>query len=196
MPVADDPEDSSDEERRLAADGRGTGDGFDSLAHLFHLCFRELRRIAERIGAGEVGHTMQPTALLNETYLKLFERHGYKWGDQTHFLCFAARTMASILVDYKRRRGTRKRGGKAGHLPLDEVLHAVEANCGGDVVAVHDALERLAHLDQRTADYVMLRFFGGYTNTEASRTLGMCDSDGSRCWKFASRWLHAQLTDD
>jgi RNA polymerase sigma factor (TIGR02999 family) len=162
-------------------------------AQLFQLCQRELRQMAEKIAADEVGRTLQPTALIHETFLKLYRSRTRSWNDRAHFLRFAARTMRSILVDHKKRRRRQRHGGNCSHEPLDEALHALEARCGGDVCAVHDALALLAAEDALLADYVTLRFFGGLTNAEVSKVLGIGSRTGERHWTFARRWLQGRL---
>lgn len=162
-------------------------------AQLFQQLRVELRGIAGRIARKEVGRTMHPTALVNELYTKLSGERAYAWNDPLHFIKFAAKAMRSILLDHKRSKATQKRGGGVGHEPLDEVVEYLEARCGGDLLGVNEALQQLATEDSELADYVELRFFGGRTNTEASRALGYSERKGDKVWSFARRWLQHRL---
>jgi len=161
-------------------------------ARLFSVLADELRRIAS--GLARSSDTLQPTALVNEAYIKLVKNGDEAWNDEHHFLRSVAVTMRSILLDHKRSRAAQKRGGDARHLPLDETLAAFERDCGGDIEAVHQALTELDRDDAVVAEYVTLRFFAGRTNSEASAALGISERTGTRYWKFARAWLHERLS--
>ena len=162
--------------------------------NLFVTLADELRRIAGRIAAHEAGHTLQPTALVNELYMKLFGGRAHSWTDEVHFMRFAAKTMRSILVDHKKAGRRKKRGGGVPDEPLDAVVDRLEAHCGGDLFGIHEALEQLAIDDAEMAEYVTLHFFGGRTHLEASRILGIGERTGQEHWQFAKAWLQRWLT--
>lgn len=159
---------------------------------LFEILNQELRQMARRIGAGEAGLTLQPTALVNEVYLKMFGGRPRSWNDQVHFMRSAATTMRRILLDHKRQLRNRKERGERAD-PLDEVLVRMESRCGGDLMSVNEALEDLAREDAAIADYVTLRFFGGRTNAETTRILGIDERTGKHHWHFARAWLMKRL---
>jgi RNA polymerase sigma factor (TIGR02999 family) len=162
-------------------------------ARLFELLGNELRRMAGRIAAGQVGHTLHPTALVNELFMRFFGGRPRSWNDEVHFMRSAAVTMRTILLDHHKRRSAKKHGGGVVHEPLDAVVHQLEGRCGGDLLGVHEALEQLAVEDQELAEYVALRFFGGRTNAEAARILGICERTGDNHWQFARSWLQRRL---
>lgn len=137
---------------------------------------------------------MQPTALVNEAFLKLSNKSPGSWNDEHHFLRSAAVTMRSILIDHKKAKTALKRGGHARHSPLDETLKGLESDWGGDIEAVHEALLKLEAEDAVVAEYVNLRFFAGRTNLEACAVLAIGERTGGRYWKFARAWLHQQLS--
>ena len=145
------------------------------------------------IAKREVGHTMQPTALVNELFMKFFGGRPRSWNDEVHFMRSAAATMRCILLDHKKHRAAVKRGGGATEEPLDHVLHQLEASCGGDLFGVHEAIESLARFDAQLAEYVELRFFGGRTNEETTRILGISERTGDNHWNFARHWLKRRL---
>lgn len=165
----------------------------ESGAELFHLLSRELRLVAGRIAAREAGHTMQPTALVNELYMKFCGKGPRTFNDEVHFMRLAARSMRTILLDHNRRRHRLKNGGALEIAPLDTVLEHLESRCGGDLFGVHEALEQLAAEDPMLAEYVDLRFFAGRTNAEACRLLGICERTGDNHWRFAKAWLQRRL---
>lgn len=170
------PSSSSDEEK---------GGLFQDLA-------RELRCIAGSMARRN--DTLQPTALVNEAYMKLCTRQTDTWNDKHHFLRSAAKTMRSILIDHKKSKAAIKRGGDRQHHPLDDTLAALESDCGGKIEDVHEALTRLEEGDVDAAEYVNLRFFAGRSNVEACAVLGISERTGGRRWEFARTWLHEQLS--
>ena len=170
----------------------GTGDE-TALERLVPLVHAELRRIARRCMAGErAGHSLQATALVNEAYLRLIDVQHVNWQNRAHFLAMSARLMRRILVDYARSRGYQKRGGGAVKVTFDEGLPVV----GGrdqDLVAVDDALEALAKIDERKGKVVELRFFGGLSVEETAAVLKVSPETVMRDWKLAKAWLLREL---
>ena len=167
-----------------------------ALQDLLPLVEGELHRLARRYMRGErPGHTLQPTALVNEAYLRLVGVSRIRWQNRGHFLAVAARAMRHILVDLARARGYQKRGGGVAAVPLDG-LDVAGATPGPDVVALHDALEALAQFDARKSQVVELRYFGGLTVEETAEVLGVSPETVMRDWKFAKAWLLRQLSPD
>jgi RNA polymerase sigma factor (TIGR02999 family) len=169
------------------------GDG-DALDQLIPLVFAELRRLAgSYLSRENRGHTLQPTALVHELYLRLNDRRTVMWNDRSHFFGFAARTMRRILVDHARLKNAKKRAGGVRQVPLDDDL-ALAADPGLDVVALDAALDRLAELDRRQARVVELRFFVGLSMAEISRVLEVSPATVGRDWASARAWLFRELS--
>jgi RNA polymerase sigma factor (TIGR02999 family) len=164
-----------------------------TLERLVPIVHGELRRIARRCMAGErAGHSLQATALVNEAYLRLVDVQHVNWQNRAHFLAMSARLMRRILVDYARSKGYQKRGGGAVRVTFDEGLPVV----GGrdqDLVAVDDALEALAKVDERKSRVVELRFFGGLSVEETATVLKVSPDTVMRDWKLAKAWLLREL---
>ncbi len=160
---------------------------------LMPLVYDELRRIARRYLAKErTGHTLQTTALVNEAYLKIAKQQAVQWKDRVHFFALASQAMRLLLVDHARRRGRVKRGGGPGCLSLDEDALA-NSDKGVDVLALHDALDRLAAIDPRKSQLVELRYFGGLNVEEIAEALGIAPITVKREWAKAKAWLYDQL---
>jgi len=160
-----------------------------ALAQLMPVVYGELRRIAGRRMAGESsGVTLQPTALVNELYLKLVDTTGVSFRDRTQFFGLAAQMMRRILVDAARARGASKRGGDLAKMPLDERFFAAPEK-DREIVALDDALSALAKEDARKARVVELRFFGGLGIEETGEVLGVSVQTVRRDWNFAQAWL-------
>ncbi len=160
---------------------------------LMPLVYDELRRIARRYMARErTGHTLQTTALVNEAYLKLARHQAVQWKDRVHFFALAAQAMRLLLVDHARRRGRVKRGGVGECLSIDEDA-AASSDKGVDVLALHDALDRLAAIDPRKSQLVELRYFGGLNVEEIAEALGIAPITVKREWAKAKAWLYDQL---
>jgi RNA polymerase sigma factor (TIGR02999 family) len=138
------------------------------------------------------GHTLQTTALINEAYLKLVDQSRANWQNRVHFLGVASGLMRRILVDHARGLCRNKRGGAAGHLPLDEDLVFTPAKSAA-LVALDDALEELARLNPRKAQVVELRDFGGLSVEEAAEALGVHPNTIIRDWSLARAWLKREL---
>ena len=174
----------------LLAWGRGDRHAFEALVPLVH---DELRRLAKRYMARErPDHTLQPTALVNEAYLRLIDLTQIEWRDRAHFLAMSARVMRRILVDFARARRNDKRGGRAAKVSLDAAV-PIPTETDQDLVALDDALQALAAVHPRKSDVVELRFFGGLSNEEAAETLNVSIDTVKRDWRFAKLWLLHQL---
>ena len=172
---------------------RGEEGAFERLIPLVH---RELYQIARRHMAHEAaGHTLQATALVNEVYLRLVDTKNATWNDRTHFLAVAARVMRHILVDHARGRRYQKRGGDAARVAFDAAL-LVTAEPAQDFVALHEALEALATIDERKSHVVELRFFGGLTVDETASVLKISADTVLRDWQLAKAWLRRELRTD
>lgn len=155
--------------------------------------YEELRRLARYYLGGErAGHTLQPTALVHEAFLKLASGSRKDWRSETHFQAVAASAMRQILVDHARQRATRKRGGDRVRVTLaPDVGSAGEPDL--DVLALDEAMRELAALDDRKSRVVELRFFGGMTCSEAAETLGISPKTVEADWSFARAWLHSRI---
>ena len=138
------------------------------------------------------GHTLQATALVNEVYLRLIDVQQVRWQNRAHFFAMAARLMRRILVDAARARGSRKRGGGASILSLDEAL-VVSTGPGDDLVALDEALTAFAAIDARKSQVVEMRFFGGLSIDETAEALHVSRDTVKRDWKMAKLWLLREL---
>jgi RNA polymerase sigma factor (TIGR02999 family) len=164
-----------------------------ALQQLVPIVHEELRRLARRQMAGErPGHTLQPTALVNEAYLRLVNLKQMQWQDRAHFFAMGARLMRRILVDFARSRGYQKRWGGAKQVSFTLALEVAESQAT-DVVALNDALEALAEVDERKSRVVELRFFGGLSVEETAEVLNVSRETVKRDWKFAKMWLLRHL---
>jgi RNA polymerase sigma factor (TIGR02999 family) len=171
----------------------GQGDQ-GALAALAPLVQQELHRVAARQMAGErPGHILQPTALVNEVYVRLVDWRNVKWQNRAHFFSVAARIMRRILVDAARARGRSKRGGDALQVSLADVPD-VAVPLTQDLVALDDALKTLETLDPRQSQVVELRFFGGLSLEEAAEALNVSVGTVRRDWSLAQAWLYRELT--
>ena len=160
-----------------------------ALARLVPMVYNELRRIANRRMALEnPGQTLEPTALVNELYLRLVDTAGLTFRDRSQFFGLAAQMMRRILVDAARARGAGKRGGAAAKVSLEERLFAAPER-DREMVALDDALQALAKDDPRKARVVELRFFGGLSIEETGEVLGISVQTVRRDWNFAQAWL-------
>jgi RNA polymerase sigma factor (TIGR02999 family) len=170
------------------------GDGdLSALDQLIPLVHAELRQIAARCMARErLGHTLQPTALVNEVYLRLVDVERIRWQNRAHFLAVAARLMRRILVDFARSRRYQKRGGGGQRVAFDEAL-VVDVGRGHDLLALDDALDELARVDDRQSQIVVMRFFAGLTVEEIAGVLETSPATVMRDWKLAKAWLLREL---
>ncbi len=161
---------------------------------LLPLVYDELRASAGRLMGRERGdHTLQSTALIHEAWLRLVRGPAVEWQGRAHFLRVAARAMRNVLVDHARERAAQKRGGGHDRQPLDEALATFERD-GTRVLALHEALERLAQREHELAQIVELRFFGGLTLRETGEVLGRSVDQVHDGWNFARSWLSRELS--
>ena len=160
-----------------------------ALDELVPLVYPELRRLARAyMGRENSGHTLQTSALINEAYLKLVHRQDTRWENRSHFFAVAAQVMRHILVDHARKHRYRKRGGGAQHVPIDD-FEIVCDEQAADLIALDDALQRLAVIDPRKSQIVELRFFGGLTVEETAEVLKVAPITIMREWRMAKAWL-------
>ena len=165
------------------------------LDDLMPLIYVELRRQASGYLRRErVNHTLQPTALINEAYLKLIDQRDVKWQNRAHFFAIAAQAMRRILVDYARERHREKRGGAAENLPIDEALTIVSQEKSVDLVALDEALNKLAKFDERQSRVVELRYFSGLSIDETAEVLNVSNVTVRRDWNMAKAWLLQEIT--
>lgn len=167
-----------------------------ALDELVPLVYDELRAIARRrLRHERPGHTLDSVGLVNEAYLKLFQLDRIQWNSRAHFLAVAAQAMRHILVNHALRRKRIKRGGGAPHVPLDEAadLPGAEAD---RILALDEALGRLAALNPRHARIVECRFFAGMTIEETAAALGISPATAKRDWSLLRLWLGRELADD
>lgn len=170
----------------------GSGDA-DALDRLIPLVYSELHRQAERyLRREEPGHTLQTTALVHEAYLRLVDQRTARWESRTQFFGVAAQIMRRILVDHARKHNATKRGGSVIQIPLEEETAETQ---GRDVslVALDEALVRLAEVDERQARVVELRFFTGLGLDETAQILGISPATAKRDWAMARAWLRIEL---
>jgi RNA polymerase sigma factor (TIGR02999 family) len=182
---------SHDVTQLLRAWGRGEAGALERLACLL---YDDLHRLARRYMAGEQpGRTLQPTALLNEAYLRLIDSPENSFKDRAYFFGACAQMMRRILVDSARHRQAMKRGADVRPLELEDALVSSQES-GPDLVALDDALHALAALDPRRAKVVELRFFGGMSVQETAEALDVSSETVMRDWKLAKSWLRSELT--
>lgn len=182
--------DSEDITRLLIAWRNGETAALDDLMPLVH---RELKRIARNFMRRQrVGHTLQTTALVNEAFVRLVDSDKVNWQDRSHFYAISAQLMRRVLVDAARRKNSTKRGGERIQVSLaDDLRSAVPDQV--DVVAIDEALKRLAKLNQRQCQIVELRYFGGLTEDEVAETLNISSRTVRRDWNLARAWLFREL---
>ena len=174
----------------LIAWRNGEAKALDDLMPLVH---RELKRIARNFMRRQhVGHTLQTTALVNEAFVRLVDSDKVNWQDRSHFFAISAQLMRRVLVDAARRKNSAKRGGDRVQVTLADDLISADAD-EVDVVAIYDALKRLALLNQRQCQIVELRFFGGLTEDEIAETLNISPRTVRRDWNLARAWLYREL---
>lgn len=163
---------------------------------LMELVYAELRRLAAHYLRSErPDHTLQPTALVNEAYLQLIEQKEQRWQNRAHFVGVAAQLMRRILVDHARAHHALKRGGKQVKVPLDDVF-VLSSERSDELLAVDEALTRLAAMDPQQARVVELRFFGGLDVEECAEALKISPATVKRDWNVARAWLYRQLNSE
>jgi len=170
------------------------GDGDETAAEeLLAVVYTELRRIAAHKMAGEAsGHTLQPTALVHEAWLRLGGDHQPLWQNRAHFFTAAAEAMRRVLIDHARRRRALRHGGGQERIDFDNVDFATEAD-DDQLLAVHDHLDRFAVIDPKKAELVKLRYFAGLTIEEVAEVLGISVATANRWWAFARAWLYQAM---
>jgi RNA polymerase sigma factor (TIGR02999 family) len=180
---------------RILAD-LGEDDDDQALARLLPLVYDELRALADlHLRNERAGHTLQPTALVHEAYLRLLGPQRPSWADRGHFFRAAAQAMRRILIEHARKRGRIKRGGSRARLPAS-VLDFVAAENPADFVALEEALRRLEEQDPRLGRVVNLRFFAGLSVEETALALGVSERTVKRGWTVARAWLYRALKED
>jgi RNA polymerase sigma factor (TIGR02999 family) len=165
----------------------------DAAPQLITLVYDELHRLArQQIRDERRNHTLQPTALVHEAYLRLVKLPERTWQNRTHFIRLGAQIMRRVLVDYARARRATKRDGSLQRIPLNDSL-AMSDEQSSEILAVNEALDRLAQIDARQSRIVELRFFGGLTVEETADALGISPKTVKRDWSVARAWLHREV---
>ncbi|MEJ0091263.1 MAG: sigma-70 family RNA polymerase sigma factor [Limisphaerales bacterium] len=160
-----------------------------AVDELLPLVYQELRRMAASKMAGErAGHTLQPTALVHEAWLKLVDSPAQSWQNRAHFFGAAAEAMRRILIDRARRKSRQRRGSGAEHLDADELEIAAPVP-DDQLLALNDALDRFAALEPQQAELIKLRYFVGLKIEEAAEILGISEATAKRWWSYARAWL-------
>lgn len=182
---------SAQDATRLLLASRSGDD--DALDRLFPQVYDELKLIArQRLARHGRGYTLDTTALVHESYLKLVDQTRVEPRDRAHFFALASRAMRFIIIDHARARAAAKRGGKADPVPFDNVQVAVEEQAV-ELLDLNDALERLAERDERLAEVVDCRFFGGLTYEEVAEATGRSVATVKRDWRRARAWLYSEM---
>jgi RNA polymerase sigma-70 factor (ECF subfamily) len=172
---------------------RAQGGDPTALADVFPLIYDELRRLARvQLQREPDGHTLSPTALVHEAYMRLMDYSRMEWTGRVHFLSVAATAMRRILVDHARGHRSVKRGGMLRRISLDDVELGTEDRAEV-LIALDEALERLTAVDARQAQVVECRFFGGMTEEEVAQALGIGLRTAKRDWAKAKAWLHREI---
>jgi len=183
---------SQQEVTQLLGDWSGGDEG--ALEKLIPLVQPELHRLAHYYMSRErAGHTLQTTALLNEAYLQLTDKTQRPWQNRTHFMAVAAQLMRRIMVDHARARRALKRGAGAIRVTLDETALVTEERAE-ELLALDEALEKLAEFDRRRCEIVEMRYFGGLTVEEIADVLKVHPNTVMRDWRAAKAWLYAELS--
>jgi len=167
----------------------------EALEQLIPVVYDELHRQAARYLRREhPGHTLQTTALIHEAYLRLIKQQNIEWQNRAHFYAIAARLMRQILVDHARRRQATKRGGSDIKVPLEEAI-VLSSGRNVDLVALDEALTRLAAIDPQQSRIVELRYFSGLSVEETAEVLGVSSRTVKRDWNVAKAWLRQQISE-
>lgn len=171
-----------------------SGPSPDAAERLMPRVYEELKRIAEGAMRRErKDHTLQPTALVNEAFLRLIDGTRVQWQSRAHFFAVAATVMRRILVSHARSRGAQKRGGDGNRIPLHDEMAAVRGQADVDVLELDTLLDALAELNERHAKVVELRFFADLTIEEVAESLGVSDWTVKNDWRVARAWMLKQL---
>lgn len=173
----------------------------DAMDQLMPMVYEQLRQVAHRqLSAERTGHTLSTTALVHEAYLRLVDQTRAQWQDRAHFFAIASRVMRRILIDYARRHRAARRGGRTDGAPSTPVsLDSVElpvAERAEALLALDEALDRLAQVDGRMAQVVECRFFAGLTEAETAEALALSQRTVAREWAVAKGWLYQELVGD
>ena len=164
-----------------------------ALAHVFPLIYEELRRLAkQQLQREPDGHTLSPTALVHEAYMRLIDYSRMEWNGRSHFLAVASTAMRRILVDHARSHRSNKRGGALKRVPIESVELGTEERAEL-LIAVDEALVRLKEIEPRQAQVVECRFFGGMTEDETAEALGIGVRTAKRDWAKAKVWLQKEV---
>ena len=162
---------------------------------LMPMVYESVRERADALLRQErAGHTLDPTALVHEAYVRLVDHSKIDWKGRTHFLAMAAKTMRRVLVDHARRKGSQKRGGHCDRITLSELVE-LEDSASFDVLELHEALEKLAIHNEDHARIVEMRFFSGMNLEEIGTVLGVTPRTLKRHWRLARAWLLGELTE-
>jgi RNA polymerase sigma factor (TIGR02999 family) len=177
----------------LAGYGRGDKEALDQL---MPIVYDELHRQAARyLRREQAGHTLQTTALIHEAYVRLVDQRNVQWQNRAHFFGIAAQMMRRILVDHARAKKRAKRGGSEIRVSLADAAVATKGQ-DLDVVALDEALQRLAKIDEQQSRVVELRYFSGLTVEETAEVMGISTATVKRDWSVARAWLHRELSGD
>ncbi len=165
------------------------------LELLLPVVYKELRSLANNYLRRErADHTLQPTALVHEAYIKLVDQKNVQWQNRAHFFGVAANIMRRILVDHARKHKADKRGGEFSKEQLEEALVVVSDEKSFELLALDDALEQLAKVDPQKSRIVELRYFGGLSVEETAEVMGISEITVKRHWKMAKAWLYGQIS--
>jgi RNA polymerase sigma-70 factor (ECF subfamily) len=168
----------------------------DAADRFMPVLYDELRRQARRyLNRERPNHTLQTTALVHETYLRMTEQAGIEWRNRSQFFAIAAQMMRRILVNYAVKRNREKRGGGIEDVSLDETILVDNEDGGEDLLALDEALTRLEKLDERQARVVELRYFSGLSIEDTAEVLAISPATVKREWNMARAWLKAELSD-
>jgi RNA polymerase sigma-70 factor (ECF subfamily) len=188
--MSSDELDVADTLAQLASGNHGAAD------RLMPLVYDQLRGLARSmLNQESPGQTLQPTALVNETYLRMADQTRVDWRGKTHFFAIGAKMMRRILVDHARSKKRQKRGGGMHRIPLDDDMRVTNRS-DEDVLAIEAALNKLAELDPRQVQIVELRFFGGLTVDEVAEVLGVSKRTVESDWTMVRAWLRRELTEE
>jgi RNA polymerase sigma factor (TIGR02999 family) len=184
---------STDSTERHESPAEAASEERRALDHLFSVTYEELRRLAATVRRGDWGATLNPTALVNQAWVKLAKSPGFRTTSPLHFKRIAARAMRQLLIESARRRNATKREGKDGLLvTFDEAIHQATAS-GRDLLALDSALEELGQVSPRQAQVVEARYFGGLDISETATLLGVSEATILRDWRAARAWLASEL---
>ncbi len=166
----------------------------DTINRILPLVYDELRRQAHQFLRRErQDHTLQTTALIHEAYIKLTQQRNTLWQNREHFFAISAKLMRRVLIDYAKTRQRAKRGGNATHVPLDDVILVAKDDCRINMLAMDEALERLAKMDEQQCRIVEMRYFAGMSIDEIADVLQISAATVSRDWNMAKAWLRLEL---